>query len=58
MTYQQVVEHFGSCALAGKALGIDRKAVHAWKRKGVPLLRQYQIQALTDGALKAPPVER
>jgi hypothetical protein len=58
MTYAQVIEHYGSAIKAAKALGIDRKAVHAWKQKGVPQLRQYQIQALTGSVLVAsPPVE-
>jgi hypothetical protein len=58
MTYTQVIEHYGSAIKAAKALGIDRKAVHAWKQKGVPQLRQYQIQALTDGVLVAEPPAR
>jgi hypothetical protein len=69
MTYTQVLEYYGSAIKAAKALGIDRKAVHAWKRAGIPVLRQYQIQVLTRGALCAellsplgsgptPPVER
>jgi transcriptional repressor of cell division inhibition gene dicB len=58
MTFQQVVDHFGSVRKIAEALGIGRKAVHAWKNIGVPILRQYQIQTLTNGALVAEPPAR
>lgn len=54
MDYQQIKEHFGSAAKAARELGLSaRQTVHTWKRKGVPEQRQYQIEVLTGGALKA-----
>ena len=52
MTLDQVVKHFGSQAAAARALGIKQPAVAQW-RKGVPKLRQLQIQVVTAGKLQA-----
>lgn len=53
MTYQQVIKHFGSQAEAARKLGIRPPSVSDWQHGGIPLVRQYQIQVLTGGALKA-----
>jgi hypothetical protein len=58
MTYQELIAYFGTCAKAARALGVDRRVVHRWKRAGIPLARMYQIQVITEGVLLvAPPVE-
>ena len=51
MTKDQAIAHFGTQAALARALGIQRAAVHGWR--GVPLGRQYQLEVLTGGALKA-----
>jgi DNA-binding transcriptional regulator YdaS (Cro superfamily) len=51
MTKQSAIEHYGTAAALAQALGVSRAAVSQWI--SVPLLRQYQIQVLTNGTLKA-----
>lgn len=53
MTRSDAIKHFGSKANLARALGITYAAVHQWGEE-IPLLRQYQIQTITRGALKAP----
>jgi molybdenum-dependent DNA-binding transcriptional regulator ModE len=51
MTQTQAIEHFGSVSALAKALNVTYEAVRQWN--GVPELRQYQIERITLGALKA-----
>lgn len=52
MTIDQVIDHFGSVSGIAKAVGVKYQAVAQWVSKGsVPEGRQWQIQALTEGAL-------
>ncbi len=54
MTPRQVLQYYGSQANASRQLGIKQPSIHEWISKGrVPLLRQYQVQVLTDGMLTA-----
>jgi hypothetical protein len=54
MTFEDLKKHYGSAAKAAEALGLkSRQAVHEWKRKGIPPLRQLQIEKLTRGKLRA-----
>ena len=53
MTKQHAIDYYGSQAALARALGIHRAAVHAWEE--IPLGRQYQIEVLTGGELKADP---
>lgn len=54
MTPNQVIEHFDGIPKAAKALGITYQAIQQWILKGeVPEGRQYQIELLTNGQLKA-----
>ena len=57
MTIDDVVTHYGSTALAAKALGITTQAISFWRTergKGVvPVGMQYRIQIETGGALTA-----
>lgn len=54
MNYTDIIKHFGGAANAGRALGICRQAVYKWQ-DGVPELRQYQLQRITDGKLSVDP---
>ncbi|MDT3273992.1 Cro/CI family transcriptional regulator [Shewanella sp. SP2S2-4] len=49
------VEHFKGKSKLAKALGINPASVSQWG-EDVPELRAYQIERLTDGALKVNPV--
>lgn len=53
MTYDEVIAHYGSQDAAAKACGIKQPSVAAWKESGIPGPRQFQIEVLTGGALKA-----
>lgn len=52
MKKSEVVEHFGSASKVAKALNITRMAVSAWPEI-VPIQRQYELEHITKGALKA-----
>lgn len=52
MTVQEAIDYFGGPTRLCRALGIRRAAVGNW-HNGIPLLRQYQLERLTDGALRA-----
>lgn len=51
MTKTQAIKHFGSVSALAKALSVTYEAVRQWD--DVPELRQYQIERITHGALKA-----
>jgi len=58
MTRSEAIRFFGSQAALAKSLGIGRASVNNWGEQ-IPLGRQYQLEVLTGGALKAdrhPPV--
>lgn len=52
MRKQDVIHHFGSVGAVAAALGITSQAVSMWP-EAVPLMRQYEIERLTDGQLRA-----
>lgn len=52
MLKADVIDYFGGVGSAAKALGITSNAVSQWD-DAVPLLRQYQIERVTSGKLKA-----
>jgi DNA-binding transcriptional regulator YdaS (Cro superfamily) len=52
MTKAEALKFFGGAKATAKALGINRSAVNQWKQR-VPLLRQQQIERLSNGLLKA-----
>lgn len=52
MKTQSAVDFFGSKKKLAEALGITPSAVTMWGGD-VPVLRQYQLEHLTAGALKA-----
>ena len=51
MTFNDLIDHFKTQAKAAAALGIKQPSIALWKRRGIPPLRQMQIQLLTGGAL-------
>ncbi len=60
MTYDQLIEFFGSQKAAGEALGklgndqkVSQPSVAEWKTKGIPGPRQAQYELVTNGELKA-----
>lgn len=54
MKTQEVIDHFGSKAAIAELLGCHKSTVSMWGDEP-PLGRQYEIQALTKGKLKAAP---
>ena len=56
MNMQDLISHFGSQTAVARALGTSVQVVSAWKTKNrIPLGRQYEIQILTAGKLRADP---
>jgi len=52
VTTNQAVRHFGGKKELAAALGIWPHNIARWGRRP-PLKRQYEIEIMTDGALKA-----
>ena len=58
MRTKDAIKRFGSAAALARALGISRQSINDWGTT-VPEGRAYQLEVLTNGALKAPrPVVR
>lgn len=53
MTFEDLISHFGTQAEAARAIGVTRGRVWQWRLEGIPLLRQFQIERITGGALVA-----
>lgn len=54
MTPDELIAHFGGISATARALGVKPPSVSEWKAAGrVPPGRQYQIEVVTDGALRA-----
>lgn len=53
MTFDEIVEHFGSQAAMADALGVDRAAVSQWRVAGLPPFRAIQIETITRGKFRA-----
>ena len=51
MTKDEAIQHFGTQVALSEALGINQGTVSSWVK--VPILRQLQLEALTEGQLKA-----
>ena len=51
MTKEDAVAAFGTQIALAKALGITQGTIAGWDK--VPVLRQLQLEALTEGQLKA-----
>lgn len=52
MQKNDVIAHFGSVSAAAEALGITTQAISMWP-KTVPMGRQYQLEKITAGKLRA-----
>lgn len=51
MNKAQAINHFGSISALAKVLKVTYEAVRQWEE--VPELRQYQLERLTEGSLRA-----
>ena len=51
MTKQDAINYFGSAANIARLLKISRGAVSLWPER-LPMLRQYQLAKLSEGALR------
>lgn len=54
MTRAEAITHFNGIQALARALGISYEAVRQWGEE-VPELRQYQLECITRGVLKAAP---
>jgi len=52
MKTMQLIKHYGTLAEVGKLCGCTPQAVSKWG-VNVPVLRQYQIEVITDGLFKS-----
>jgi hypothetical protein len=52
MKTETAINHFGSREALASALGISRQMTYQFG-ENIPLLRQYQLQVITDGKLVA-----
>ena len=52
MNTQNAIEFFGSKAKLARALDIKAPSIHNWGEQ-VPKQRQYELERITKGALKA-----
>lgn len=54
MDIRDTIAHFRGVPALADALGVSRSAVYQWRNsQRIPLLRQYQIETLTSGTLRA-----
>lgn len=54
MTKTDVIRHFGSQSELARVLGITQPSISLWDER-IPPWRQFQIEKLTNGLLKADP---
>ena len=52
MTKQQAIAYYGSATKLAQALSVSKTAVSLWSDV-IPIGRQYQIEVITNGRLKA-----
>ncbi len=52
MKKQDVISYFGSQEKTALALGVKQASVSRWKDE-IPPLRAFELERITDGALKA-----
>jgi len=53
MTYDDLIDYYGSAAKAGDAIGLTRQGVFRWKETFIPLVQQVEYEVLTNGELLA-----
>lgn len=52
MELKQAIKHFGTKAELARKMGVTRQAITGWG-DGIPAGRQFQLEVLTGGKLKA-----
>ena len=52
MDYYDLKREFGTYKALAERIGVHKETVRSWKRLGIPLGRQYQLAALSEGRLK------
>lgn len=55
MTYDDLIQHFKTQRAVAETLGLTQPSISDWKERGVPHLRQIQIETITRGKLRADP---
>lgn len=58
MTFQELIDYFGSQQKAAAKLGIKQPSISRWQKTGIRYLRQLDIERITKGALRANPNDR
>jgi hypothetical protein len=53
MDIKAVIDHFGGMKPFCQALNVFPQSVYQWKKRGIPLSRQYDIEVLTEGKFLA-----
>jgi len=53
MTYEQLIDFYGTQKAAADALELSQPSLSEWKKNGIPAPRQAQYELLTDGKLRA-----
>ena len=53
ITYNNLISLCGTQEAAGKFLGVHQVTISRWKRGGVPIGVQFEIEDRTDGKYKA-----
>ncbi len=57
MNMNDLRRHYGTQKKAAEALKTSAQVVSAWNKNGIPIGRQYEIQVITGGALRASVVQ-
>lgn len=55
MDIRDLIRHYRFLRTAAREIGVSRATLYNWQRNGIPCAYQIQIEAQTDGALRADP---
>ena len=55
MKYKEAQKYYGSDVALANALELPKQSMTKYKKNGIPLLRQIQLEDITNGNLKADP---
>ena len=53
MKVDEAIKAFGSPGALCRALGVFPQHLYNWRKRGIPKARQYEIEALSGGEVKA-----
>lgn len=53
MTYDEVVLHYETPARGARKLGYSKQLLNLWRKRGIPIAAQIQIEVTSRGALLA-----